>query len=47
MTSRINSRLRNTARISVTVVASGEPPAETPSLDFSQTGNSQYIGQVM
>ncbi|QXV74806.1 hypothetical protein [Rhizobium phage RHEph24] len=47
MTSRINSRNRSTSRISVTTSAEVEPPSYSPSLDLSDSRNSQYIGQVM
>ncbi|QIG68776.1 hypothetical protein EVB68_039 [Rhizobium phage RHph_Y2_6] len=46
MTSRINSRNRTTSRVSVTTSAVVEPTYD-PSLDLSDSRNSQYIGQVM
>ncbi|QIG67742.1 hypothetical protein PP747_gp041 [Rhizobium phage RHph_Y38] len=47
MTSRINSRNRTTSRISVTTTVVEDPGPAAPSLDFSVSTNSQYIGQVM
>lgn len=47
MAVRINSRLRNTARLAVSITPVVEVPSDAPSLDFSKADNSQYIGQVI